>query len=231
MKQLKFGCLLLLLGIAQLSYASVITNGSFDNCSYSGWMKDTDGFGDISTQNDFMLSAPPGCAAIVNVDSFNTDAWFANTLYQDINLQSGQQYQFTAELSVNSELTSSDFGFIADYFFVAFGDGSGKYLDESGALGSVLNADIDGAASYSIDIMLSETLSSISNLTLEFQLLIGFDQFGSDFGGSWLQIDNVAITPSNANMQVNAPSHALLIGLGLAGIFFVRKHRKSGGEQ
>ena len=80
--------------------------------------------------------------------------------------------------------------------------------------------------------MLDETLSAFTNLSLEFQLLIGFDEFGSDFGGSFLQVDNVSITAvGDDNIAVSAPSQALLFGLGLAGLVFANRQRSTGGDQ
>jgi hypothetical protein len=232
MNKLIIGGVLLMLNTAPQAVAGVIANGDFADCSYSGWAKDTDGFGDVSVMDDFTIASGPDCAAQLLVDAGNTEAWFANTLFQNIALNSSEQYRLNVDLSVGSELSSADNGFIADYFVVAFGDGSGRYFGENGQPGNVFSADIDGNSRYSLDIMLDNTLSSFADLTLEFQLLIGFDEFGSDLAGSFLQVDNVSVTAiSDDNVTVSAPSQALLLGLGLAGLALVNRQRSAGGRQ
>jgi hypothetical protein len=232
MNKLMIGGVLLLLSAAPQAMASVITNGGFTDCSYNGWSKDTDGAGDISVLDDFTITSGPNCAAELLVDAGNTEAWFANTLFQNISLNSGEQYQLNVDLTAGSEFSSGDNGFIADNFVVAFGDGAGSYYGADGQLGSVFSADIDGNTSYSLNIMLDETLSAFTNLSLEFQLLVGFDELGSDFGGSFLQVDNVSITAmSDDNVAVSAPSQVLLFGLGLAGLVFANRQRSTGGAQ
>ena len=89
MNKLMIGGVLLLLSAAPQAMASVITNGGFTDCSYNGWSKDTDGAGDISVLDDFTITSGPNCAAELLVDAGNTEAWFANTLFQNISLNSG----------------------------------------------------------------------------------------------------------------------------------------------
>ena len=218
MKKSTLACLLLALTSAQQAQANLISNGNFSDCSFSGWQKDTDGVGELNVGNDFQQIGAPDCAAQLTVDGAQTQAFFANTLYQNVDLMADTQYSLSFDLNVDSELTSQDQGFVADYFVVGLGDGTGTYYNANGTLGSLLEADIDGAQSYSFDVMLDDMLASWDALTLEFQLLLGADASDmTDFGASFLQIDNVAINPVNM-AAVSEPLTFALFGLGLAGI-------------
>ena len=222
MKTLILSCLIMLATASQHVSAAIISNGSFDDCSFNGWMKDTDGAGDISASDDFSIADNGNCAARLQVDGSMTEAFFANTLYQAITLTQGQSYVLRFDLMVGSELTSNTDGFIADYFAVAFGDGSGNFLNADGTAGTLIQADIDGEASYSVEVALSDMLTSLQNLTLEFQLLVGADEFGSiDFGSSFMQIDNVSVT------AVSEPFSLSLVALSFLGLVGASRHRQS----
>lgn len=225
MKKSTLACLLLALTSAHQAQANLISNGDFSDCSFAGWQKDTDGAGELAAGNDFQQVGAPNCAAQLTVDGPETQVFFANTLFQGVDLMADTQYSLSFDLNVNSELTSQDQGFVADYFVVGLGDGSGAYYNENGTLGSLLEADIDGAQSYNFEVMLDDMLASWDALTLEFQLLVGADAMDmTDFGASFLQIDNVAVNPVNM-ASVSEPLTFALFGLGLAGIAAGSRYR------
>lgn len=218
MKKSTLACLLLGLTATHQAQANLVTNGDFSECSFAGWEKDTDGVGELASGTDFQITGTENCAAQVTVDSADTQAFFANTLYQNVDLMADTQYSLSFDLTVDSQLTDQDTGFVADYFIVGLGDGSGAYYNENGILGSLLEADINGAQTYNFEVMLDDMLASWDMLTIEFQLLLGADASDqTDFGASFLQIDNVAIAPQ-AMTSVSEPLTAVLFGLGLAGV-------------
>ena len=105
--KLTTGLTLLTLCLASSStFGAAIVNGNFSSCDYSGWSKDTDGFGDVSTGNDFSIINNAGdCSASINVDHFDPagnimgiavdEAFFANTLYQELDLTAAGDSTFS----------------------------------------------------------------------------------------------------------------------------------------
>lgn len=223
----KLMCLTLACFITSQAMASAIINGDFATCDYSGWQKDTDGFGDVSASDDFtMVGSSPNCAASINVDYQNTEAFLANTLYQQLDFSAANDSTFllTMEFDVNSVFSDVDAGFIADYFVIGLFDGLGSYYDETGALGFlVADTDINGSDSYSLSFNLDNWFVNQTGWSLDFQLNLGADFDGNtDFGGSSLIINNVSLTevPSQA---VSAPGTVSVFALGLLGLMLRRK--------
>lgn len=92
MKYLRSTAVFILTLLSLNANASLIQNGNFDTCDYTGWEKDTDGLGDVSLGNDFEMGGiPTHCRAQLNVDYFDaagdpfgfpvSEAFFANTLF------------------------------------------------------------------------------------------------------------------------------------------------------
>lgn len=217
--------LLLTAVITLPAFGAPITNGDFESCTFDGWQKDTDGWGDTSVGQDFVVTNAAGnCAGTIQIDSTETEAFFANTLFQSIDIGSASSLSF--DITINSLLSSSSSGFIADYFVVAFGDGSGAFYDADAQLGTIIEQQINGLASFSLNIMLSEALSSMANLTLEFQLLpgVGIDGF-TDGGLSSLTVDNVAFN----TFDVTAPTTLFLISSSLLALS-LRRRKTSRGD-
>ena len=111
--------------------ASIISNGNFGDCNFTGWKLDTDGLGDISTGQDFHIAGTsPSCLAVIEADHFSIagdpfsialdETWFANTLYQELDFSSftNSEFSLSIDYSVESERNSNHDGFIADYFFI-----------------------------------------------------------------------------------------------------------------
>ncbi|WDE09976.1 PEP-CTERM sorting domain-containing protein [Thalassomonas haliotis] len=213
----------LLLGQAR---AAMITNGNFaDSCSLDGWHQDTDGFGDLGG-GDFAVSGiSPGCTASIRVDYQDTDVFFANTLFQQLDLTGAENSRFllTLDFSVDSELSSADSGFIADYFAVGLNDGSGSYFNETGAAGYLLApVDIDGLSVFNLSFELSSEFANQSGWFLDFQLGIGADSSGaSDLAGSSLAINRVSLAEIAA--EVPEPMTLMLFAFALAGLSTVRR--------
>lgn len=240
MKKMNICLLLFSAAISLNATAGMITNGDFQTCDYSGWQKDTDGAGDVSLGNDFEIDVGiSNCRAAINVDYFDqagdpfgtpvSEAWFANTLYQKLDLSGdiGSSWELTIEYEVGSEGTSQDPFFIADYFLFGLNDGLGNYYDETGALGFLVDpTDIDG--SY-LDILTFELDSSFTNTTgwfLDFQLNIGWDDLTglSDAFGSTLFVNAVYLTEIKApTTDVPEPSTLAIFALGLAGLLNRKK--------
>ncbi|WP_281561369.1 PEP-CTERM sorting domain-containing protein [Thalassomonas sp. RHCl1] len=213
----------LLLGQAQ---AAMITNGNFaDSCSLDGWHQDTDGVGDLGGGDFTVTGVNPGCAASIHVDYQDTNVFFANTLFQELDLTGAANSRFllTLDFSVDSELNSSDSGFIADYFAVGLNDGSGAYADETGAPGYLLApVDIDGLSVFNLSFELSSDFANQSGWFLDFQLGIGANNSGaSDLAGSSLAINRVSLTEIAA--EVPEPETLLLLVLAMAGLSTFRR--------
>lgn len=206
--------------------AAILENGDFSTCDFSGWERDTDGAGNVSLGNDFSIAgSAPSCEAVISVDYTDTEAFFANTLFQFLDFSSAGSGPFTLsmDIEVDSELTESDNNFVADYFAVSFFDGINFY-DNTGSIGTLFEANINGFASYTLSFLLDASLTSLSNLSLDFQLLLGADDDGiTDLGGSTLRVNNVSITENS--VAVSAPSAAILMIMGLAGALCARASR------
>jgi hypothetical protein len=237
MKIIRFITLLTCGFLAIQTNASMITNGDFATGDFNGWSKDTDGFGDISTGNDFSITGTVGdYFAVIEVDAFNPpgdffgapldDVWFANTLYQELDLSGASDSTFllSIDFSVDSEIDSSDLAFFADYFVIGLNDGSGSYFNETGAAGFLFDpTNIDGALSYSLDFTLDNSFANQTGWFLDFQLAVGFDDFGfSDAFASTFILDSVSLTEVQST-DVSEPGSALLFSFGLAGLFLRRR--------
>ena len=125
---------------------------------------------------------------------------------------------------VESELSSLDQEFIADYFIVGLFDGIGSYYDHTGAMGYlVADTDINGSDSFSLSFNLDNWFVNQTGWSLDFQVNLGADLDGfTDLGGSSLIISNVSLTevPSQA---VSAPGTVSVFALGLLGLMLRRK--------
>lgn len=237
--KLTTGLTLLTLCIASSNtFGGAIVNGDFSSCDYSGWQKDTDGFGDVSVGNDFSIVNNAGdCSASINVDHFDPagdftgspidEAWFANTLFQELDFTGAADSTFSLEIdfAVNSEIDSNDFAFIADYFLVGLNDGNGNYFDETGGLG-FLNAptDIDGAFSQVLSFELDNFFVNQGGWFLDFQLNIGVDDFGfSDAFGSTFLLNSVSLTENKSQSVVPEPAALSLLSLGVLGLYMRKK--------
>ena len=205
--------------------ATAIINGDFATCDYTGWQTDTDG--GLSASNDFtIVGSSPTCAASINVDYQDTEAFFANTLYQqlDFTAASNSTFMLTMDFMVDSELSSLDPDFIADYFIVALFHELDGFFDHTYNPGFlVADTDINGSDSYSLSFNLANDFVNKTGWSLDFQLNLGADSFDdTDFGGSSLIINNVSLTevPSQA---VSAPGTISVFALGLLGLMLRRR--------
>ena len=215
---------------APQSLATVITNGDFANsCSLSGWSQDTDGIGDIGSPDFSIGGSAPNCTADIAVgDIFTSQAWVANTLWQELDLTgtAGSTFSLSMDFTVDSFLTSADPFFIADSLIIDLVDskvaGTDNYFDENGDFGSLFTFDIDGFQSFSLDFTLDSSFVNQTGWSLEFQMLDTFDSFGS-----MLSISNVAFVENLAPpASVPEPSNIALLGLAFAGLLSSRKWRK-----
>ena len=213
-------------GLLPSAQAAMISNGNFaESCSLDGWQKDTDGFGDLGG-NDFTVTGTnPNCEASVHADYQDTQVFFANTLFQELDLTGDADSRFllTLDFSVNSELTSRDSGFIADYFAIGLNDGSGNYFSETGLPGYlVAPAAIDGYSAFTLSFELDRAFANQSGWFLDFQLGIGANLDGdSDLGCSTLALRQVSLTAMAA--QVPEPVTLGLFALALAGLATFRR--------
>jgi hypothetical protein len=242
----KGGLPLIIASIVTLNtHAGMITNGDFASCDYSGWQKDTDGAGDISFGNDFEIDASgSNCRAAINVDYFDpagdpfgtpiSEAWFANTLYQELDLSGNADstWELTIGFEVGSEGTNQDPFFVADYFLFGLNDGLGNYFDENGDIGFLVDpTDIDGSFRDSLTFELDSSFTNMTGWFLDAQLNVGVDQFGMPDGfGSTLYINEVTLTEVLAPVtDVPEPSTLAIFGLGLLGLVNRKKlsRRKS----
>ena len=212
--------------IATDTQANII-NGDFATCDFTGWQKDTDGAGDVSTGSDFsIVNAGGNCSGVINVDHFDPagdffgtpldDVFFANTLFQDLDFTGAADSTFVLELdfSVETEADSNDPLFLADFFLIGLNDGSGNYFNADGNLGLLFDGDITGANNQSLSFELNNSFVNQNGWSLDFQVGVGFDNFGfSDAFGSTLLVNNVSLTEVSA--AVPEPSAMYLFSLGL----------------
>jgi hypothetical protein len=221
--------------------ANLVNNGDFQTCDYSGWGKDTDGYGDVSAGNDFEIATSGGnCRAQINVDHFEpagdpfgipvSEAFFANTLFQELDFtgSAGSSFELTIGFEVGSDAGSQDPSFIADYFLFGLNDGLGNYYDEAGNLGFLVGpTDIDGSFRDELTFQIDSEFLNQSGWFLDFQLNIGWDdQTGlSDAFGSSLFINNVDLTEVKASVsEVPEPTSLILSTFAL---LLLRNNRKS----
>jgi hypothetical protein len=197
-----------------------IINGDFSACDYSGWQTDTDG--GTGTSNDFLINNNGGdCNAEIQADYFSpagdpfgaplNDVWLANTLFQGLDFTgaTSSTWLLSIDYQVNSEITSNDPLFIADYFLFFLSDGSFNTFDETGGIGSlVVKTDIDGLFTQTLTFELANSFTNTSGWSLNLELGIGADNFGwSDAFGSSLLINEVSLIEKLANVaQVPEPS-------------------------
>jgi hypothetical protein len=220
------------------TFGAAIVNGDFSSCDYSGWEKDSDAEGDVSTLNDFsMVNNAGNCSASLNVDHFNPAgdstgelldyAFFGNTLSQQLDFSgaAGSTFSLEIDFAVNSEITGNDFGFIADYFVIGLNDSDGNYYDQTGGLGFLYApTDIDGAFSQVLSFELDSSIVSQSDLSVYFQLNIGADDFGfSDAFGSTFLLNSVSLIENKRQSEVPEPAAFSLLSLGLLGLFLRKK--------
>jgi hypothetical protein len=226
--------------LATNTYAAAIVNGDFATGDFTGWEKDTDGFGDFSTLNDFTII---GNSAQIEVDAFDPagdvfgtpldEVFFANTLYQalDLSAASTSTFLLSLDFAVDSEITSQNPDFIADYFFIGLNDGNGNYVDGTGGTGFLVDStDIDGAFSYSLDFTLDNIFANQTGWFLDFQLGVGLGGFGPDAYASTFLLNSASLTevlaPVLAGPQVvSEPASVLIFSLGLAGLLIHRRKR------
>jgi hypothetical protein len=218
--------------------ANLINNGDFSSCDFSGWTKDTDGFGEVSAGNDFeVLDNGKVCSAVINVDYFETagddfstplsEAFFANTLFQELNFtgSAGSSFELTIDVSSSSESDSNNSSFLADYFLIGLNDGTGNYFDENGDSGFLVDpTDINGLFTNTYTFTIDSSFLNQTGWFLDFQLNLGFDGFTglTDGFGSSLFVNEVSLVaiPDEAN-EVNAPATIYLLSLFIA--VFLRK--------
>ncbi|NQZ23346.1 MAG: PEP-CTERM sorting domain-containing protein [Colwellia sp.] len=243
MNRIKTIAIILALLTCQASFASVIQNGDFSSCDYSGWQKDTDGAGDVSLGNDFEIDVQvTGCRAALNVDYFDTagdpfgtpisESWFANTLSNGLDFTGniGSTWVLTIDFEVGSEGTSADPLFVADYFLFGLFDGVGNYYDEAGTKDSFLvdQTSIDGFYRDFLTFELDSSFTNTSDWFFDAQLNVGIDQFSMPDGyGSTLYINEVTLTEIQApTTDVPEPSTFAIFGLGLIGLINRRKSNR-----
>jgi hypothetical protein len=241
MKILTHISLVALLLVSANASANLISNGDFSTCDFTGWEKDTDGFGDVSFGNDFQME-PVGsseCRASINVDYFDpagdpfgapiSEAFFANTLFQELDFtgSAGSSFELTIEYEVRSESDSSDPFFIADYFLFGLNDGTGSYFNENGNLGFLVGpTDIDGSFRDLVTFTIDTSFLNQTGWFLDFQVNLGWDfQTGfSDAFGSTLFINDVSMTEILAPTQdVPEPSTIAIFMLSILGIINRKK--------
>lgn len=220
--------------------AAMLTNGDFSTCDFTGWEKDTDGFGDVSMANDFaIVTDGADCHGAINVDYYEpagdpfgmplTEAFFANTLFQALDFTAAMDSTFRLNIDfyVDSELTSTDPLFAADYFLIGLNDGSGSYFDASGIPGFIVGpTDIDGFSSQSLSVELDNTFANQDGWFLDFQLNIGVDDFGfNDAFGSQFVLQSVSLEEVRSGTPVDEPNALWLLSLGAVGLL-ARQRRK-----
>ena len=231
----------LTVAIAMISFFScahgaVIYNGSFDTCNFSGWQKDTDGFGNISTGTDFqMIKSEDDCSAQIGVDHWRVpgditsaprdQAWFSNTLYQNLDLAAGPNS--TLRLSIDYEVATEG-GWTPDYFLIGLNNGTGTYYDETGSLGFLQGpTEIGGNTSGSLSFDLDGNFNNAVGWALDFQLNIGVDPYTylPDGYGSSLVIHSASLQEIKA-VSVPEPGALLLLSSGLIALHAFRIKNK-----
>lgn len=241
MKSITLIPLLLIAISSHVAHAGAITNGGFSSCDYSGWNKDTDGLGDISNGNDFTIDNNGStCRAALSADYFDqagdpfstavSDAWFANTLSQELDFtgNSTSSWALTIDFEVDSEETSLSPLFTPDMFAFWLNDGTGDVYDENGILDELLveRTLIDGSFQDSLTFELDSSFTNTTGWSLDLQLAIGLDQFGMPDGfGSTLYINEVSLTEVlTTATDVSEPATLAIFGLGFLGLVNRRKH-------
>lgn len=210
-------CLLLLSAAISLNAtAGMITNGDFQTCDLTGWQTDSFSVGSPGYDTDFVVANDAGdCSAQVSIDYFDTQEFFVNTLFTDLDLTAseGMGLQLSFDWSFLGEEQGWD-PLGRDYWFAALGDGSGLYYGADGEFGQLLEGFDYDSQSFNVD--LDSSFYNTAGWTLEFQLLAGFDV---NFLGSTLQIDNVQLNSYKLPVeQVPEPSTIAIFILGSLGL-------------
>jgi len=224
----RFNYLVALLTLGLLATSAVqaasITNGDFQTCDFTGWQKDTDGFGDPGATADFAIANDSGnCSAQIRVDDFSTTTAFAaNTLFTELDLSAKPDDQLRLSFDWNFFGTDGD-PLFGDFFQVGLGDGSGQLFDAGGQPGTLLESPTTGTSSYGsgyFSAYLDDSFFNQSGWFLEFSLNEGFASNSQPLA-STLDIDNVALTQVSAELPETGG--LLLMLTGLIGLVLVRK--------
>ncbi|GAA0349262.1 hypothetical protein GCM10009092_12050 [Bowmanella denitrificans] len=195
--------------------AAMISNGDFQSCTLSGWSLDTDGSGDPGPTGDFAIDNNAGdCRAVLSVDDGQSaSAFFANTLYQelDLSMAAGQSLWLSFDWAFFG--TDGD-PQIGDFFNIALNDGLGNLYGADGQLGALLQSAMNGLSSYgsgTFSVQLDSSFYNLSGWFLDFSLQEGL-AIGDGLFSS-LAIDNVRLDA--VSTQVPEPPLPALLLLGL----------------
>jgi len=209
---------LLCLLLASGAHGTLLSNGAFQSCNFSGWETYTDGVSNTTRDGDFNIINNAGeCQAEINIDFNNgATAFSANTLSTELNLSAAADTQLW--LSFDWDFAGFDDGSdSADWFFVNFINDLGEMVGTDGSLGFVIDpTSTYGAGSFSM--MLDSKVNNQSGWFLDFNLEGGFNP---DSFSSTLLIDNVTLLAIPTD--VPAPPMTALLLLGTAALFSRRK--------
>lgn len=215
--------LIFLLGIGLMMSTTVnatIVNGDFSSCDFTGWGQDAADLGLPAGSQAFSIANNGGnCSAEILVDEGIISSGFVNTLFTSLDLTADPTDTLT--LSFDWAFSGTDGDPLGDFFSVFLSDGSGNTFDENGDLGFLIDPTSDyGSGTFSMD--LSASLFNALGWTLEFQV-IDMESLGNPLF-SVLNIDNVALTRTVAD--VPAPAAALLLLLA-CGVYSARRTQQS----
>lgn len=205
--------LILSLGLSGVSQAALITNGDFQTCDLSGWQRDTDGFGDPGATADFSIVNNVGqCAAQLRVDDGATaSAFFANSLFQELDLSAAADEILTLKFDWDFQGTDGD-PLFGDFFSVFLSDGGVSPLGADGLPGYLI-APVSDYGTGQFSMLLDASIYNIAGLSLNFVLEDAISPT-QDILFSTLTIDNAMISVERTS--VNAPATLSLSLLALA---------------
>ncbi|MFT6896661.1 MAG: hypothetical protein ACJA13_001064 [Paraglaciecola sp.] len=209
---------LLSLLLSSGAQATLVTNGNFQRCDFSGWNRYTDGLSNTASGDDFNIMNNGGdCLAHINIDVLSgATAFYANTLSTELDLSTAANAQLW--LSFDWDFAGFDDGSdSADQFFVNLTDSVGNMTGADGNLGFL----IDPTRTYgtgNFSMMLDSSFNNQPGWFLDFNLEGGFN---TDSFSSNLLINNVALTA--VPTDVPAPPMAALLLLGGAALYTRRK--------
>jgi hypothetical protein len=215
------------LGIACALAASVagparaqgVKNGGFDTGDLSFWSRDTDG---ATGGADFSVVSG---AARIEADTFDVPGditsgpkarvFLANTLFQalDTTAPPGETLFLSFDWRFDGQDGNASGG---DVFAVGFGDGSGALHGADGQLGHVLAPTASYGSGHVAVALSPAAFNNAGGWTVEFQLGVGVDpdHFRPNAEGSFVEIDNVALTlPEPGGLAPAALGVAALLGL------------------
>jgi len=213
--------------LCSVAGAATIVNGNFSTGDFIGWSLDTDGF--LGGSPDFTIDSG---RARIEADGSNATAWFANTLYQemDTTLPAGYDLRLTFDWEFTGEATDPD-----EVFVAYLGDGLGNTYDENGALGDLLTVTSYGSGTFST-FLDPVVFGNVAGWTIEFQLGVG-----SDGSASVVFIDNVVLEAVGGSgggagglTPVPEPGSLFLLASGLAGLAgrsWTRRGRRLGSRR